>query len=310
MKGIHPKKNRGATCLLAAALFAMGCRSTSSGVNNPFLAPDRVAPPSTRVLAPGQAQPYYQGDPLPTMQSATGAASSSPVAADNAAARSASGKTLGWNAPSSGASTAATPANVIVPWGAAPQASVPIVRANEGAVSVPADTDSLRFALPNPAVPQGTTGLATNSISGPSPTLPAAPAANQGVSLASYNAPATNSLVSLGVAPALSPTPQAASAWRSPQFGNSASPTFSYGQAPTVASPVMSQPFMSPAAPAYASAQTPTAMPTNQMAVELRSVPSPPQPGDPIPRVRIPGYDVPETASTDGFRARHARHAA
>jgi hypothetical protein len=57
-------------------------------------------------------------------------------------------------------------------------------------------------------------------------------------------------------------------------------------------------------APMYALAQAPAALPTNQMAVELRAVPSPPQPGDPTPRIRIPGYDVPETASADGFRAR------
>jgi hypothetical protein len=66
----------------------------------------------------------------------------------------------------------------------------------------------------------------------------------------------------------------------------------------------MSQPYMLPATPAYATTQVPPAMPSNPMAVELRALPSPPQPGDPIPRVRIPGYDVPETAANDNFHAR------
>src|SRR5262249_54057000 len=110
MKRIHPNLIFGAICTLAASLFAMGCQSTSSGVNNPFLAPDRVAPPSTRVLAPGQAQPYYQGDPLPTMQSATRTPAAAPTAADSAAARSASGRTLAWNAPAAGSSAPNAPA--------------------------------------------------------------------------------------------------------------------------------------------------------------------------------------------------------
>jgi hypothetical protein len=37
------------------------------------------------------------------------------------------------------------------------------------------------------------------------------------------------------------------------------------------------------------------------------AVPPPsPQPGDPMPRIRIPGYEVPQTASADGFRPRSA----
>lgn len=44
---------------------AIGCRNQSAPLTNPFLTPDRVPPPSTRVLTPGTAQPYYPGDPLP-----------------------------------------------------------------------------------------------------------------------------------------------------------------------------------------------------------------------------------------------------
>jgi hypothetical protein len=43
-----------------------GCRSQTSTISNPFLAPDRVPPPATRTLLPGTAQPYYPGDPAPT----------------------------------------------------------------------------------------------------------------------------------------------------------------------------------------------------------------------------------------------------
>ncbi|HEX6961381.1 MAG TPA: hypothetical protein VF175_05905 [Lacipirellula sp.] len=53
--------------LLAFGLIAsaIGCRNQSAPLTNPFLTPDRVPPPSTRVLTPGTAQPYYPGDPLP-----------------------------------------------------------------------------------------------------------------------------------------------------------------------------------------------------------------------------------------------------
>jgi hypothetical protein len=39
------------------------------------------------------------------------------------------------------------------------------------------------------------------------------------------------------------------------------------------------------------------------MAATLRAVESPAQPGDPIPRVRMPGY-VASQVSADGFRPR------
>src|SRR4051812_5547735 len=130
MNGIHPNLIRAALGALFAASLCGGCHSTSSGVaNNPFMSPDRVAPPSTRMLAPGQAQPYYQGDPLPVMQSS---APPSPAAnpltsAEASAARSATGKTLAWNAPAGGnaapAATLAPPnqiAQVAAPWGANP----------------------------------------------------------------------------------------------------------------------------------------------------------------------------------------------
>jgi len=53
----------GAVVLLVGSVA--GCRSQSTAMTNPFLAPDRVPPPATRTLLPGTAQPYYPGDPVP-----------------------------------------------------------------------------------------------------------------------------------------------------------------------------------------------------------------------------------------------------
>jgi len=51
---------------MTLVLFA-GCRSQTTAMTNPFLAPNRVPPPATRTLLPGTAQPYYPGDPVPNM---------------------------------------------------------------------------------------------------------------------------------------------------------------------------------------------------------------------------------------------------
>lgn len=51
------------------ALSLLGCQGPGQSAN-PFLQADRVPPPATRSIAPGTAQPYYQGDPLPMMQGA------------------------------------------------------------------------------------------------------------------------------------------------------------------------------------------------------------------------------------------------
>jgi hypothetical protein len=288
-------------------LLAGGCRSTSSGVNNPFFAPDRVSPPSTRVIAPGQAQPYYQGDPLPVMQSAAPPLASSPLAADSAA-RSASGQTLAWN-PASATKPPGAPAAVAsatAPWDANSQTASPIARANEQPIAVPADTSTLRFALPAPTAPQSTSpAMASAPTSSVQSTPLAFPTSNQGMALASYNAPAANTLSPVPTLPTLSPTPQAASPWRTPQVSSSTAVVPpGYTQQPSLIASSNPQPNTMAGTPMYAPAQAPVALPTNQMAVELRAVPSPPQPGDPAPRIRIPGYDVPETASADGFRAR------
>jgi hypothetical protein len=303
MNGFHPKANRAAMCAVTAAILACGCKSTSTGVNNAFMSPDRVTPPSTRMIAPGQAQPYYQGDPLPVMQSATAPPNSNLAeTATPTSALSSSGKTLGWNAPNGGAPLAAAPpttaptfATTTPPPFGVKETPGPVV--NEAPVAVPTDTDSLRFALPAPVMPEPAMPIAAaNAVTTPQ----AATASNQGVQQASFNVPAPAATKALAP-PASVAGPNAASPvntpWRSPQV-----PATS-----CVPAGVQTQPSQVPASqqmpqPYY----TPTAAPvsSNPVAVNLRAVPSPPQPGDPMPRVRIPGYEVPQTANADGFRPR------
>lgn len=297
---IHPNVSRVATCALLVSVACGGCRSTSSGIGNPFLAPDRVAPPSTRAIAPGQAQPYYQGDPLPVMQSEAAPAANSLMAGDSAAARSSTGKTLAWNTPGSAAPATISPPSAInntIPWGTNPQP--PMAYANEPAVSVPTDADALRFALPTAISPEPITPIAA----APTP-APAAPT-NPGVQLASYNAPvATGPSPIIGVPP-IGSQEQINSPWRTPQVMQ-ATPSPPYGTQTSPLLPlVASQPYAPPTMPMSQATQSQIAYPTNPMAVQLRAVASPPPtPGDPMPRIRIPGYEVPQTATADGFRPR------
>ena len=259
------------------------------------------------MIAPGQAQPYYQGDPLPVMQSAAAPPANYLAANDSAAARSDTGKTLAWNAPGTGAPASTNSPqspNSAAPWGVNPQPSTPIAYANEPAVSVPTDADSLRFALPAPSQPQPNVPMAATAPTNLQPIQTVAAPLNQGVIPASYNAPVAAGLSPATTAPTLSPTPQVASPWRTPQV-SSTSPPPGYAPQPSLITPASSQPNILPTAAAYTMAQAPIAMPTNAMEVQLRAVPSPPpQPGDPLPRVRIPSYEVPQTAAADGFRPR------
>src|SRR4029079_19200920 len=104
MERVHPNVNYAATCAMIA-LALSGCRSSSSGIaGSPFMSPDRVPPPNTRALAPGQAQPYYQGDPLPALQSAANSPSTAIAALPNdVETRTASGRTLAWAQPGTAA---------------------------------------------------------------------------------------------------------------------------------------------------------------------------------------------------------------
>ena len=315
MKGIHPNLLCAAKCALVSALLAGGgCRSSSSGITNPFLAPDRVAPPSTHVLAPGQAQPYYQGDPLPAMQSAAAATGNAAVASNNAAdARSSSGRTLAWNAPGGIVNPAATApagatANAFVPWGTAPSTAAPVAQANEPAVTVPVDSDALRFALPAPpsAPPTAPIAATTAVPETPQPIQFTPTPPNQGVQQASYNVPVPTAPPPAPSMPPLSQTPVAAvaSPWRSPSIAQTPSAPLN-GSPPASPQYSATPPQLAAGQPVFSPAPIQLAPPTNTMAVQLRAVPSPPpEPGDPNPRIRIPGYDVPETAAADGFRPR------
>src|SRR4029079_9344727 len=143
MERIHPNVSFTATCA-TIALALSGCRSSSSGIaGNPFMSPDRVPPPNTRVLLPGQAQPYYQGDPLPAMQSAAnGPATSIATLPNDVDSRSASGRTPAWAQP--GATTPPNQVSLAAPASKLPQAQS-VATAGEASVAVPNDGDPLRF---------------------------------------------------------------------------------------------------------------------------------------------------------------------
>jgi hypothetical protein len=179
MKRVHPNSNvAGALAALALVGCLAGCRTPSGGIANPFLAPDRVPPPATRAILPGQAQPYYPGDPLPVMQS-------------QAAPPSPSGG-LAWSAGADQAPSAAGQS-------AAPSRAT----LSEATVAIPADNDSLRFAPARDVEPQPSEPVA------PTPIQVAATATNSNsngaVTQASYTEPVLTS-----VEPPVNP-------WRQPQ---------------------------------------------------------------------------------------------
>src|SRR3954447_7741029 len=150
MKRLHPIRNCLATTALIVLSLGAGCKSTSSGVGNPFLAPDRVPPPGTHALLPGQAQPYYQGDPLPSSALAPPNASVGTVVANTTQTTlSPAGRTLAWNAPATAAVSAPTDPVASPP--AASTVTTPpqtAVAANEASIAVPTDADPLRYPLP------------------------------------------------------------------------------------------------------------------------------------------------------------------
>src|SRR5262249_10915494 len=136
MERVHPNVSFAAMCAMIAAALC-GCRSSSSGIaGSPFMAPDRVPPPNTRAILPGQAQPYYQGDPLPAMQSAANQPAMSIAALPTESeTRTPSGRTLTWT-QSGAAVPPPTPAIARVVPAAQPQPQ-PAAIANENSVAVP-----------------------------------------------------------------------------------------------------------------------------------------------------------------------------
>jgi len=314
MRAIHPITGHVATVALIVLCSGVdGCKSTSSGVGNPFLAPDRVPPPSTHALLPGQAQPYYQGDPLPSAsQTAPSAPATAAAASPMERSLSPSGRTLAWNAPATAAASGppvspAPPINQPV----SPQITQAVAAVNENSIAVPTDADPLRYALPQaPRVetaaspPAAAVVTAENKPTATQPVGGTRTAPSQNVLLASYNAPAA--VVPQAIQPLTTvPSQQSTTPWRSPQLIqplNSATNVSQQGSIqPLVGSlPTLPPPNSSPLA------QQPVSIPTNTMAATLRAVnPPPPQPGDPMPRIRMPDYLPPPPISTaDGFRPR------
>ncbi|MEX0611171.1 MAG: hypothetical protein WD738_24165 [Pirellulales bacterium] len=168
---IHPNTSYAvALAALIASVSIGGCRNPSGGFANPFLAPDRVPPPATRAILPGQAQPYYPGDPLPVMQS-----NAAPVV-DNSG--------LAWTAPKSDAPRASSPS----PAGAAAFSTEPTV-------AIPADGGSLRFALPAAVEPAPITPVA------PTPIQVVAAPSNESIVQASYNEPVISDAAPVATSP-------------------------------------------------------------------------------------------------------------
>jgi hypothetical protein len=276
MKRIHPNLGLAAiVALFAPGVGMCGCSHNQSGITNPFLAPDRVPPPSTRVLAPGTAQPYYPGDPLPVMQSAAPAAA--PVAAPIAAA-------------------------------AAPAEPKKIAFSNEPTVAIPSDDNSLRFELPAPPKPEPTPTTPIANAAGSPASL------QSGVVPAIYSAAVTGGQPVSQIVPAAGlAEPATTGPWRSPQIPATTPPAV-YAPAPQpLVSPLVAQPVVMPGyviVPPMSAA--PPGMDVTLRAVPS---PPPEPVESSTPRIRIPGYPVPpgtmttvlptaSSSSSDGFRPR------
>lgn len=185
VKRIHPTPCHAVFAIGMLAVCFAGCQNQQTALSNPFMAPDRVPPPATRVVAPGAAQPYYPGDPLPPTHAA--AAPTAPVIAATAA-----------------------PASNAAPKTASPSG---LAYSNERTVSIPADDSSMRFSLPPTPPPSAVAATQPAPAQGPPTPLAAQPPAIQSqVIPASYtsNDPSRVTLASAMDATANSP-------WRSPQ---------------------------------------------------------------------------------------------
>jgi hypothetical protein len=211
MKRIHPNIARIAYVAMLAFLSGhIGCKTPTGGVANPFLAPDRVPPPATRAIMPGQAQPYYPGDPLPVMQSST-------VPQEQSAQNS----DLAWGSRATPTATSGTQPT--------PQS---LASANEK-VAIPIDEGDLRFiASQADAAIQVASSQGAASATPPS----AAAAPKQSIVQAAFNESVVNGLpvstpdVKLVDAEVVSP-------WRPPQISQSVAATPAGPSAPSAAIP-------------------------------------------------------------------------
>jgi hypothetical protein len=250
---------------------------------------------------PGQAQPYYPGDPLPVMQSRTSPPShEATLAAAEVDPMPSATENLKWGSPKAEpqavAAAPTVPALVAQPPAQAiattppPQ---PVVASAEPTVAIPADGSTLRFATATPPEPQPFMPPAASPMEiQPAPNQVATSPGPQAVIPASYFA-----------ANLASPEPTAPNPWRAPELSPS-----SFGQQPLTLPP---PPAPSMAAPAAAPTQWPITAPplfaaTNPMDVRLRAVPSPQVDSySSTPRIRMPGHETtPYVSSNDGFRPR------
>jgi hypothetical protein len=295
MKGLHP--NNGHAVALAVSLLAIivgGCRNQSTALSNPFMAPDRVPPPSTRAIPPGTAQPYYPGDPLPATQSSAPPAAPAPVVAQQ------------------------SPANPA------------LAKSAESPVSVPSDNGQLRYPLPQPQpvapAPQPSVAAAplppppsiavTPALAAPSVAPPATPNVPSPITQASYTETSASST------PAIQPPIDLAHGpWRQPQIPQSSTApviaqiappalTPPSGAAQQVAGPSM--PVSIRAVPSTVPSVVTSEPPRIRFPSAITS-PAPVSPGvpqtvqvTPLPSDLMRTATAPQAASTnsDGFRPR------
>jgi hypothetical protein len=258
MKRIHPNMARAAYVTLLVLLSGhVGCKTPSGGVANPFLAPDRVPPPATRAIMPGQAQPYYPGDPLPVMQSS--------VAPQEKPANNGG---LAWGS-SSGAAVPAGEPRIEAPRTAEPRIAQTTATPNEK-VAIPTDDGDLRIA----SQPEAPIQIASSDGAAfVSPSI-APSQQNQAVQQATFNEHVANEL------PTTTPDVnlvdvEVVSPWRSPQISQSVATASAIPAPPRVAIPGGDP---------------------SVMGVRMRAVASPPAaPAAPAaPRIRLPGYYAPQ----------------
>jgi hypothetical protein len=268
MNGTHPHTRRaaaGAIHLSLALLAFSGCQTHPTAMTNPFASPDRVPPPATRTLLPGQASPYYQGDPLPSLQSAQP------------------------QQPVEGASLAK--ASEVPPQPSPAREMSPAI-VSESAIRIPNDDAPLRAdppPRPEIAKSEPRMGAAPGvTLASFNQAVPAATTPSVGAFESAPNEAADPSLGSV-----TSPAPQPM--WRSPGIARAnpqvgvASPTPSTwpNYAPGPVAPALF--------PNGAQGQ-PIPMGPN-IGVRMRAVPSPqlPPAETATPRIRLPGYTSPTT---------------
>jgi hypothetical protein len=260
MKRNHPNFDCGAWILaiaLPAALCGCGGHQRTASIN-PFLGPGRVPPPATRTLVPGAAQPYYPGDPLPTMHSATSGAS----------------------APS-----AVVPA--LATTGVTAEAPT-IASSNEPSIAVPSDNGTLRFAAPAPpAEPApfmpaaGSMPIADGSLRHAPPQSQIVPEADDAPIEPAFNANSNTA----------SPT----GPWRSPRLSAASVPDIAGRTSMANRTAMAQQVRATRATPMNDARLAPNwSPPTSSIDVRLRAVPSPGPQGvhSTVPRIRLPEYPL------------------